>query len=78
MKAIIYFKDSSAKSSVAVENLILIKSRSIDDHKKPKTYDNEEKFRVFTPFDDESYSFTGSNGTFSVSGVNILYVEFTN
>ena len=76
MKAIIYFKDSSVKSCVTIENLSLIKGRSSDEHKRPKNYDTEEKFLIFTPFADESYSFTGSNGTFSIAGAEILYVEF--
>lgn len=76
MKATIYFKNSTIKA-INIDKLISIKGRSSDTRKPLKNYDTAEKIRVFTPFADESYSFTGGNGTFAFSGADILYVELT-
>lgn len=41
--------------------------------------DSDEKiFHAFTPFENESYAFEGSQNTISVNGAEILYVEFVN
>ena len=75
MKVTIYFKDSVDKPAVTVEGLTAIKARNADSKSRDKSY-YEGNFQAFMPFPEESYSFTGSGGVISMSGTEILYVEF--
>ena len=80
MKAKIYFKDSEKISSVTIDNLTSIKAVSISrsGNKMERPRYNEKNFHAFTPFENESYAFEGSQNTISVNGAEILYVEFVN
>ena len=72
MKAVVFFKDS-AVSPIAVEGLTSIKVRVIGTMTDKKY--SGEKCNLFTPSDDESYSFNGDT-TVSIAGNRISYVEF--
>ena len=76
MQVVICFKDSVNKPSVTIENLTDIYGKSSDIKKREKHY-TAENFHVFAPFDEESYSFVSRNGSVSVNGNEILYVQFS-
>ena len=75
MRVTIYFKDCANKKSITIENLTDIYAKAQSLQSRQKHYD-EENFFAFMPYPEESYSFKTTNGNISISGNEILYVEF--
>ena len=76
MRATIHFKDSATKNSVTIDNLtdIYAKGQGL---KTPEKHYTADTFHIFKPYAEESYSFKNPSGNISISGAEILYVEFS-
>lgn len=74
MKVVIFPKDSEFQP-IAIEGLLSIKARVIGT-KADKNYSGKS-LKLFTPSDDESYSFNGDT-TVGIAGNRISYVKFFN